>query len=93
MGLEAPSHWIIIALIVIALFGYKKMPDAARSIGRSLRIFKGEMKQMTEHETASDVAPSAPVSAAPDAAESATRITTPVVTVGESSVNGATPSP
>lgn len=51
MGLEAPSHWIIIAVIVIALFGYKKMPDAARSIGRSLRIFKGEIKEMTEHET------------------------------------------
>lgn len=71
MGLEAPSHWIIIAVIVIALFGYKKMPDAARSIGRSLRIFKGEIKEMTEHETAPAVSHEsmaetpAPVAAAP----------------------------
>jgi sec-independent protein translocase protein TatA len=49
MGLEAPSHWIIIAVIVIALFGYKKMPDAARSVGRSLRIFKGELTDLTDH--------------------------------------------
>jgi sec-independent protein translocase protein TatA len=56
MGLEAPSHWIIIAVIVIALFGYKKMPDAARSIGRSLRIFKGELKDMTDHNAAPDTA-------------------------------------
>ena len=30
------------------LFGYKKLPDASRSLGRSLRIFKGEMKGMKE---------------------------------------------
>jgi sec-independent protein translocase protein TatA len=48
MGLEAPWHWVILAIIVIALFGYKKLPDAARSLGRSLRIFKTEIKGMTE---------------------------------------------
>ncbi len=30
------------------LFGYKKLPDASRSLGRSLRIFKGEMKGMKD---------------------------------------------
>jgi sec-independent protein translocase protein TatA len=35
---------LIIALVVFALFGYKKLPDATRSIGRSLRIFKAETK-------------------------------------------------
>jgi sec-independent protein translocase protein TatA len=48
MGWESPSHWVIIAILVIALFGYKKLPDAARSIGRSLRIFKTEVKGMSE---------------------------------------------
>jgi sec-independent protein translocase protein TatA len=47
LNLGAPE----IALIVVAvmlLFGYKKLPDASRSIGRSLRIFKGEMKGMKD---------------------------------------------
>ena len=38
--------------LVIALFGYKKMPDAARSLGRSLRIFKTEIKGMSEDDKA-----------------------------------------
>lgn len=42
---------ILIALIVLGflLFGAKKMPDAARGLGRSLRIFKSEIKGM-EHD-------------------------------------------
>jgi sec-independent protein translocase protein TatA len=41
---------IIIALVVIVLFGSKKLPDAARSIGRSLRIFKAETKGLRNDE-------------------------------------------
>jgi sec-independent protein translocase protein TatA len=48
MGWDAPWHWIVLAIVVIALFGYKRLPDAARSLGRSLRIFKTEMKGMGE---------------------------------------------
>ena len=33
----------LIVLAVMLLFGYKKLPDASRSLGRSLRIFKGEV--------------------------------------------------
>jgi sec-independent protein translocase protein TatA len=46
MGWDAPWHWVVLAIIVIALFGYKKLPDAARSLGRSLRIFRTEIKGM-----------------------------------------------
>jgi sec-independent protein translocase protein TatA len=46
-GLGAPEL-IIIALVILALFGYKKLPDAARSIGRSMRIFKAETKAMSD---------------------------------------------
>jgi len=35
---------LIIVLIVVLLFGAKRLPDAARGIGRSLRIFKAETK-------------------------------------------------
>ena len=38
----------LIILAVLLLFGYKKLPDASRSLGRSMRIFKGEMKGMKE---------------------------------------------
>src|SRR3954447_14980951 len=47
LGLGAPEL-IIIVIAVLLLFGYKKLPDASRSLGRSLRIFKGEMKGMKE---------------------------------------------
>ena len=43
-----PLEIIGILLIVLLLFGYKKLPDASRSLGRSLRIFKGEMKGMKD---------------------------------------------
>jgi len=46
MGEFGPWHWAIVAIVFLALFGYKKLPDATRSIGRSLRIFKSEMKGM-----------------------------------------------
>lgn len=38
----------IIVLLIIVLFGAKKLPDAARSIGRSMRIFKSEFKEMNK---------------------------------------------
>ena len=48
MGALQPWHWLVLIVVVLMLFGYKKLPDAARSFGRSLRIFKGEMKGMKE---------------------------------------------
>ncbi|SEO85495.1 Sec-independent protein translocase subunit TatA [Trujillonella endophytica] len=45
----------LIILAVLLLFGYKKLPDASRSLGRSLRIFKGEMKGMKDDDRAADV--------------------------------------
>jgi TatA/E family protein of Tat protein translocase len=46
---------LIILLIVIAvLFGAKRLPDSARSLGRSLRIFKSEMKEMKDDEKKDD---------------------------------------
>jgi sec-independent protein translocase protein TatA len=47
----------LIILAVLLLFGYKKLPDASRSLGRSLRIFKGEMKGMKDDGRAPTVVP------------------------------------
>jgi sec-independent protein translocase protein TatA len=52
----------LIILAVLLLFGYKKLPDASRSLGRSLRIFKGEMKGMKDDDVrAKDPATTTPV--------------------------------
>lgn len=37
---------ILILVVLILLFGAKRLPDAARSLGRSMRIFKSEVKEM-----------------------------------------------
>lgn len=70
-GLERPSHWLVLGVIVILLFGYKKLPDAARSLGRSLRIFKTEIKGMTEDDKAREAHAVAPAPAAEASAPAA----------------------
>jgi TatA/E family protein of Tat protein translocase len=44
MNLAQPSHLLLVLLVFIVLFGAKRLPDSARSLGQSLRIFKSEMK-------------------------------------------------
>ena len=41
-------HIVILVLVIALLFGAKRLPDAARGLGRSLRIFKSEVKQMKD---------------------------------------------
>ena len=61
MNLGAPEI-ILIILAILLLFGYKKLPAASRSLGQSLRIFKGEMKGMKSDDVADkDGAPVSPV--------------------------------
>ncbi|MEU6991917.1 Sec-independent protein translocase subunit TatA [Streptomyces sp. NPDC046465] len=43
-----PWHLLIVALVVIVLFGSKRLPDAARSMGKSLRILKSETRALKE---------------------------------------------
>jgi sec-independent protein translocase protein TatA len=59
-GLE-PWHVIVILALVVLLFGSRKLPDAARSVGQSLRIFKSEMKAAKDDgASAPQAAPAAP---------------------------------
>ncbi|MGH3530542.1 MAG: Sec-independent protein translocase subunit TatA [Mycobacterium sp.] len=46
MGSLSPWHWAILAVVVVLLFGAKRLPDAARSLGKSLRIFKSEVREL-----------------------------------------------
>ncbi len=62
LGLGAPEL-IAIVVLVLLLFGYKKLPDASRALGRSLRIFKGEMKGLKDDDVrGKDAARTTPVS-------------------------------
>lgn len=54
-GIGAPEI-IIVALIILLLFGFKKLPDAARSIGKSARVFKSEVNEMKEEDRQRDEA-------------------------------------
>ena len=41
-------HWLIILGAFVLLFGAKQLPDAARGVGRSLRILKSEVSAMSD---------------------------------------------
>jgi sec-independent protein translocase protein TatA len=76
---DSPWKIAIIAVLIIVLFGARKLPYAARSLGQSMRILKSEVQGLhdDEHAPGTSVkdtlpapaqlqAPAAPV-AAPDA--------------------------
>ncbi|WP_069767911.1 Sec-independent protein translocase subunit TatA [Streptomyces sp. LUP30] len=44
-GLE-PWHLLIVAIVIIVVFGSKKLPEAARGLGKSMRILKSEARAM-----------------------------------------------
>ncbi|MGI5150661.1 Sec-independent protein translocase subunit TatA [Plantactinospora sp. CA-294935] len=48
MGALKPWHIIVLVVVLILLFGAKRLPDAARSLGRSLRIIKAETRSLSE---------------------------------------------
>ena len=45
-GLFEGWHLVVLIILIILLFGWKRLPDAARSLGRSMRIFKDEVEEM-----------------------------------------------
>ena len=48
MGALRPWHIAILVVVLILLFGAKRLPDAARSLGRSMRILKAETKGLAD---------------------------------------------
>jgi sec-independent protein translocase protein TatA len=45
-----PGGWelVLVVLVIMVLFGAKRLPEASRSLGRSLRIFKAETKGLRD---------------------------------------------
>ncbi len=86
MELFSPGHLIPLLIVVaILFFGWKQLPDMARSVGKSLRIFKTEMKGMGDDDAARDAhtAQSAQHAAPPAVAPAST-------TSADRTVDGAT---
>jgi sec-independent protein translocase protein TatA len=59
MGLENPSHLLILFVIVLLLFGPKRLPELGRSLGRGIREFKGSITGSTETDAADPAEPAA----------------------------------
>ncbi|MEU6412246.1 Sec-independent protein translocase subunit TatA [Microbispora sp. NPDC046933] len=63
MGSLSPVHWMIVFVVLVLLFGAKKLPDTAKALGQSLRIFKRETGKLGDEDDAPAVrAGTAPVS-------------------------------
>ena len=52
--MNLPNGWelILLLLVVVLVFGAKRLPDSARALGRSMRILKAETKGMRDDEPA-----------------------------------------
>jgi sec-independent protein translocase protein TatA len=48
LGLPAGSEWIIILVVVLLLFGGKKIPELMKGIGKGIRGFKDGMKEIEQ---------------------------------------------
>jgi sec-independent protein translocase protein TatA len=57
---DSPWKILIVAVVLIVLFGSKKLPDTARSLGKSMRILKTEFSSMHEDEAGSGLPAQAP---------------------------------
>jgi sec-independent protein translocase protein TatA len=71
-------EWLIIVALILLLFGAKRLPDAARGLGRSLRIFKAETKGLADDAKGAAATDEVASSATPPAVQAAPP--TPAVT-------------
>lgn len=53
MGNIGPWQLLIVALLILLLFGARRLPELARGLGSSLRIFKAETREMMDDDSKS----------------------------------------
>jgi sec-independent protein translocase protein TatA len=60
---DNPFLLLVLVLVIVLIFGSKRLPDAARSMGRSMKIFKAEVKDLRsdDDEKAKPGTPSRPI--------------------------------
>ena len=47
MGSMSIGHWLIVLIVVVLLFGAKKIPELAKGVGKGIKTFKKEMEDDT----------------------------------------------
>lgn len=52
----APWHLVVVLILVLLLFGAGKLPEIAGSIGKSMKVFKKEMKELREDDDSTTTA-------------------------------------
>jgi sec-independent protein translocase protein TatA len=78
MGLENPTHWIPIIVVLLLVFGARRLPEIGRSLGEGMRGFRdsltGQTQQPEKLNAAAEQAPApqAPHATAPVAAPAPT---------------------
>ena len=65
---DSPWKILIVALVIIVLFGSKKLPSAARSLGQSMRILKTEVSDLHHDDKAEAEKPAPALTAQPNVA-------------------------
>ena len=78
---DSPWKIAIIAVLIIVLFGSRKLPEAARSLGKSMRILKTEVASLHDDE------PTASATAQPAAAAPAQLGPTPAVSAAQAQID------
>jgi sec-independent protein translocase protein TatA len=75
---DSPWKILIVAVVIIVLFGSRKLPDAARSLGKSMRILKTEVQGMHDDEPVAPAITTAQAAPVPPAQlQSAQSVTDP----------------
>ena len=62
---DSPWKILIVAVVILVLFGSRKLPSAARSLGQSMRILKKEVQGLHEDEPEPRPAGAQPAAQAP----------------------------
>jgi sec-independent protein translocase protein TatA len=56
-GAFSPMHWVLVLVIVLLIFGPKKLPEVGKGLGTAIRGFREGLKGMSEEINASDKDP------------------------------------
>lgn len=54
------THIVVLLVVVILVFGAKRLPDIASSVGKSMKILKKEVKELNEDDAPAAAQPQAP---------------------------------
>ena len=46
----SPTHIVVLLVLVLLIFGSSKLPDIARSVGQSMKVFKKEIKELRDED-------------------------------------------